>query len=74
MYLAATWHLNFKPGIDLNSEHRMQEDSTYEHVKNDQIKKNLIFFEISSQIDLEPSLGIKSRQEGKFEPWNLKKS
>ena len=41
----------------------MQEDSTYEHAKNDQIKKNLIFFEISSQIDLEPSLGIKSRQE-----------
>ena len=52
----------------------MQEDSTYEHVKNDQIKKNLIFFKISSQIDLEPSLGIKSRQEWKFEPWNLKKS
>ena len=52
----------------------MQEDWTYEHVKNDQIKKNLIFFEISSQIDLEPSLGIKSRQEWKFEPWNLKKS
>ena len=41
----------------------MQEDSTYEHVKNDQIEKNLIFFEISSQIDLEPFPGSKSRQE-----------
>ena len=48
----------------------MQEDSTYEHVKNDQIEKNLIFFEISYQIDLEPFQGRKSRQEFKFELGN----
>ena len=73
MYLAATWHLNFKSGIDLNREHRMQEDSTYEHVKNDQIEKNLIFLEISSQIDLESFPGMKSCQEFKFEPGNHQK-
>ena len=73
MYLAATWHLNFKPGIDLNREHRMQEDSTYEHVKNDQIEKKLIIFEISFQIDLEPFLGSKSRYECKFKPRNYQK-
>ena len=48
----------------------MQEDSPYEHVKNDQIEKNLKFFEISSQIDLEPFPGSKSRQEWKFQPRN----
>ena len=51
----------------------MQEDSTYEHVKNDEIEKKLIIFEISCQIDLEPFLGSKSRQECKFKPRNHQK-
>ena len=48
----------------------MQEDSTYEHVKNDQIEIFLIFFKISYQIDLEPFPGMKSRQEFEFELGN----
>ena len=51
----------------------MQEDSTYEHVKNNEIEKKLIFFELSYQIDLEPFLGSKSRQECKFKLRNYEK-
>ena len=51
----------------------MQEDSTYEHVKNDQIEKKLIIFEIAFHIDLEPFPGSKSRQECKFKPRNFQK-
>ena len=51
----------------------MQEDSRYEHVKNVRIEKNLIFFELSYQIDLEPFLGSKSSEECKLKLRNYQK-
>ena len=50
---------------------RYKDGSPYERKKNDTYVKKLIMNEIWSPGDLGPSLGMKSRQEFKFEPEKL---
>ena len=50
---------------------RYRGGSLYERQKNNTYVKKLIMNEIWSPGDLEPSLGMKSRQEFKFELENL---
>ena len=70
IHITALWCLNLKSGIALNREHRIQEDQLYDRLPGHDIEHML---ESRCQIDLEPSLGSKSRQEIKFKAQNMPK-
>ena len=70
MHITALWCLNLKSGIALNREHRIQEDQLYDRLPGRHIEHML---EIRCQIDLERSLGSKSRQGIKINAQNMPK-
>ena len=57
-------------GIALNREHKIQEDQLYDRLPGRHIEHML---EIRCQIDLEPSLGSKSRQGIEIKVQNMPK-